>query len=106
MNLIMNAAEAMDEVSGRDRTLAIASRNDELEVTITIADSGPGIDETKRARIFEPFFTTKVDGMGLGLSICKSIIEGHEGRLWTTSNVPFGTIFHLAFPLSENIEAL
>jgi signal transduction histidine kinase len=104
VNLIMNAAEAMDEVVGRDHILAIAIGNDELEVTITIADNGSGIDETKRTKIFEPFFTTKIKGMGLGLAICKTIIEAHEGRLWTTPNVPSGTIFHLALPLSDKIK--
>jgi PAS domain S-box-containing protein len=105
VNLIMNAVEAMDEVNGRDRTVTLGCGNDESEITITIADNGHGIDGTKRGKIFEPFFTTKPDGMGLGLSICKSIIEAHEGRLWATANAPFGTIVHLALPLSDNIEA-
>jgi PAS domain S-box-containing protein len=104
VNLIMNAVEAMDEVNGRDRTLTLASGNDGSEVTITIADNGQGVDVTKRRKIFEPFFTTKPHGMGLGLSICKSIIEAHEGRLWASSNVPFGTVFHLALPLSDTAE--
>jgi PAS domain S-box-containing protein len=100
VNLIMNAVEAMDGVDGRDRTLALASESDESELTITIADNGYGIDAAKLGMIFEPFFTTKSDGMGLGLSICKSIVEAHEGRLWTTANVPFGTVFHLVLPVA------
>jgi PAS domain S-box-containing protein len=98
VNLIMNALEAMDEVNGRDRTLTIGSELNDVEVTITVADSGHGIDGSKRDKIFEPFFTTKADGMGLGLSICKSIIEAHEGRLWVSPNLHFGTVFHLALP--------
>jgi C4-dicarboxylate-specific signal transduction histidine kinase len=82
LNLIMNAIEAMSSVTGRERRLTIGSRLDQPEtLTITVADTGIGIDPGHIDRIFDPFFTTKAHGMGLGLSICRSIIEAHGGKL-------------------------
>jgi signal transduction histidine kinase len=69
------------------------------EITLTIADTGSGIESEKFDQIFEPFFTTKSDGMGLGLSICRSIVEAHGGRLWAAPQQSFGAAFHMAlFP--------
>jgi signal transduction histidine kinase len=97
----MNAVEAMREVSGRERQLTIGTDVDADQVTITVADTGSGIDTEKLERIFEPFFTTKTEGMGLGLAICRSIIDAHGGKLWVSPNVPFGTVFHVALPRAE-----
>ncbi len=99
LNLINNAVEAMSAVSGRERCLTIASSLDPAGVTMTVADTGPGIDPTHLDRIFDPFFTTKAHGMGLGLSICRSIVEAHGGTLRVSPASPFGTVFHLTLPI-------
>jgi signal transduction histidine kinase len=65
---------------------------------VVIEDTGSGLDPAIASRIFEPFFTTKSDGLGMGLSICRSIIEAHGGRLWVTANPPGGAIFHFTVP--------
>jgi signal transduction histidine kinase len=68
------------------------------EVIIVVEESGPGIDPKEMNRIFDAFFTTKPQGMGMGLSICRSIIESHGGRLWASARHPNGSIFHVALP--------
>jgi PAS domain S-box-containing protein len=99
LNLIMNAAEAMSAVTGRARQLTIrAVLHERTSVRVTVEDTGSGIDSAHLDRIFDPFFTTKSHGMGLGLSICRSIIEAHGGTLWASPRSPCGTIFHLAVP--------
>jgi signal transduction histidine kinase len=100
LNLVMNAIEAMSSVTGRERCLTIASSLDsQASLTITVEDTGMGIDPVHRDRIFDPFFTTKSHGMGLGLSICRSIVEAHGGALRVSSGHPFGTVFHLTLPM-------
>jgi signal transduction histidine kinase len=85
MNLILNGADAMSSINDRPRNLAIGSALDENGwIRVSIKDSGTGIDEAIRDRIFDPLFTTKINGMGMGLSICRSIIETHGGRLWAS----------------------
>jgi signal transduction histidine kinase len=99
LNLIMNAAEAMDAVTDRPRTLRIKTeREKDNGVLITLQDSGPGIDPESTDRIFNAFFTTKPQGMGMGLSICRSIVEAHGGRLWTSAGMDQGAVFHIALP--------
>jgi C4-dicarboxylate-specific signal transduction histidine kinase len=99
INLITNAADAMSDIIDRPRTLIISSNcNDELQVEVAVADAGVGIDPKYRDRIFDPFFTTKADGMGMGLAICRGIVEASGGRLWATSNPDFGTTVRFAFP--------
>jgi PAS domain S-box-containing protein len=99
LNLIMNAAEAMSAVTGRERQLTIRAVLEEPTcVGITVEDTGSGIDQAHLDRIFEPFFTTKSHGMGLGLAICRSIIEAHGGKLWALPRRPFGTSFCLTLP--------
>jgi PAS domain S-box-containing protein len=99
LNLIINAIEAMSSETGRERHLTISSRVDATaSVSIAVEDTGSGIDPAHVDRIFDPFFTTKSNGMGLGLSICRSIIEAHGGRLWALPRSPFGTVFHLTLP--------
>lgn len=103
LNLVINAIEAMHSVSGRERSLSITSIFDEeANLTITVADTGIGIDPTHVDRIFEPFFTTKVRGMGLGLSICRSIIEGHGGKLLLSPQTPFGTLSQFTVPTTTS----
>ena len=95
LNLIINGAEAMASVTDRPRLLQVSSDiHDVSGVIITVADSGTGIDPEDMKRIFEPFYTTKASGMGMGLPICRSIIESHGGKLWATSLHPHGTAFH------------
>ena len=93
LNLITNAIEAMATVDG-PRVLAVSSDiRDDGGVMISIADTGTGISAEDLQRVFNPLFTTKADGMGMGLSICRSIIEAHDGMLWVVPNAPRGSIF-------------
>src|SRR5262249_26863313 len=95
LNLITNAIEAMATVDG-PRALAVRSNvRDDGYVMISIADTGPGIGAQDLQRIFNPLFTTKSGGMGMGLAICRSIIEAHGGMLWVVPNEPRGSVFHL-----------
>jgi signal transduction histidine kinase len=102
LNLIMNAVEAMGTVADRERVLNVASQLDEPNaVQVTVQDTGPGIDPNRMDRIFDAFFSTKSSGMGMGLFICRSIVESHGGRLWATAAVPHGAIFHLVLPIGD-----
>jgi signal transduction histidine kinase len=98
MNLIMNGADAMSAVSGRPRILHIGSQIDSGSLLVSVKDSGTGIDEAIRESIFKPLFTTKSTGMGMGLSICRSIIEAHGGKLWASPATPYGTDFRFTIP--------
>jgi C4-dicarboxylate-specific signal transduction histidine kinase len=99
LNLFMNAIDAMSSVTDRARVLAIKSRLDGSDgVLITLEDSGTGIDASHMDRIFDPFFTTKSDGMGMGLSICRSIIESHGGQLSAKPGDPHGSVFQIVLP--------
>jgi len=100
LNLIMNAADAMSATTETSRILAIASMLETDGVTITVEDSGTGIDAKNTKQIFEAFFTTKSTGMGMGLAICRSIIDAHDGRLWASPGNPRGTVFHIFLPIS------
>ncbi|MEX3940528.1 AAA family ATPase [Paraburkholderia sp. BR10937] len=99
MNLIINAFEAMSDCADGVRQLTIATRaGDANTVRITVSDTGPGIGEADAERLFEPFFTTKAAGMGMGLSICRSIVEAHGGTLQVHANVPTGAVFEFELP--------
>jgi C4-dicarboxylate-specific signal transduction histidine kinase len=99
INLILNGAEAMQGVAGRPRELAVQSYVDEEQrVVVAVKDSGIGIPDGSGDRVFEPFFSTKSGGLGMGLSICRSIIEAHGGRLWLSANPGPGATFHFAVP--------
>jgi signal transduction histidine kinase len=99
VNLIMNAVDAMSNVVNRPRILRLRSEIHDLNcLLITVEDSGIGIDPKIIDQIFNPFFTTKTDGMGMGLSICRTIAEGHGGRLMVSRREPHGSIFHLLLP--------
>ena len=98
-NLITNGIEAMSAVADRQRKLRISTQLDKHgDVLVAVEDSGKGLDESNIDRVFDPFFTTKRDGMGLGLSICHSIVEAHGGRLWAMPNLPHGSIFSFVIP--------
>ena len=96
-NLVSNAIEAMESVA--DRTMLVKSEHENSgQVRVTIEDSGTGIEPQQIDKIFDPFFTTKVDGMGMGLSICRSIIEAHGGRLWASPGRSHGAVFQFTLP--------
>jgi PAS domain S-box-containing protein len=100
INLVMNGIEAMQSVTDQPRELVIGSRQDEArQVLVSVTDCGVGISAENADRLFNPFFTTKSGGMGMGLSICRSIVEAHGGRLWATANVPHGATFHFTLPV-------
>src|SRR4029077_4988436 len=89
LNLIMNGIEAMSESMQGQRQLHVRSANDQSgRVRVAVEDSGPGLDPARADQLFEAFFTTKPEGMGMGLSICRSIIDAHGGRLWASPNLP------------------
>jgi signal transduction histidine kinase len=100
INLVMNGIEAMQPVTDRPRELVIRSGRDEAQVLASVTDRGVGISAEDAERLFEPFFTTKSSGMGMGLSICRSILEAHGGRLWATANVPHGATFQFTVPVN------
>src|SRR6266446_4327140 len=98
LNLIINAIEAMRDVGEEERELLISTRNEPDGVSVEVRDSGPGFAAADLDRVFEAFYSTKPGGLGLGLSICRSIIEAHNGRLWASPNVPRGAIFGFVAP--------
>jgi len=103
MNLLMNCIQAMSGVTDRNRELRIRSREHESDqILVAVEDCGIGIEPEHAARLFNAFFTTKPDGMGMGLSICRSIIEAHGGQLWATANVPHGATFQFTLPLNAD----
>jgi signal transduction histidine kinase len=102
-NLVMNAVDAMSAVADRARVLRINSAAHKPDfVQIAVEDSGTGIDPKSIDRIFDPFFTTKSRGMGMGLSICRSIVEAHHGRLWALHGVHHGSIFRIELPVARS----
>lgn len=98
VNLMRNGMEAMDAIEG-EKVLGIVLRHYEDAIETEISDRGPGVKFPER--IFEPFFTTKEDGMGMGLAICRSIVESHGGRLWAEQNAPHGAKFKFTLPIEE-----
>src|SRR6266403_5260850 len=94
LNLVLNGCEAMADYDSSERRLLIASQLDNGAVCISVGDRGGSIPEEKIESVFEPFFTTKVEGMGLGLSICRTIISAHRGKIWATNNPECGATFH------------
>ncbi len=99
INLVHNATEAMSGVTDRAKSLLLSSRRQGEELLIQVRDNGSGIKDP--TVIFEPFFTTKESGMGMGLSISRSIIEAHGGRIWATANEDAGTAISFTLPLTS-----
>ena len=101
LNLMINALEAMTTTTEHKRTLCVKSAIQAPDtVLITVEDSGIGIDPENIERMFDALFTTKSNGMGMGLSICRSIIEAHNGRLWASADIHHGSVFHFALPIA------
>ncbi len=99
LNLIMNGVEAMSGVAGRTRELTVLSTVEAGAVLVSIKDTGTGLDPSVAERVFQPFFTTKSDGLGMGLSICRSIVETHGGRLWLSPRASHGADVRFTVPL-------
>jgi signal transduction histidine kinase len=98
LNLVLNAVEAMGSVQEGVRELSISTEQDQTGVLVSVRDSGPGVNPTHLERIFEAFYTTKSSGVGMGLSICWSIVDAHGGRLWAEANEPRGALFQFTLP--------
>jgi len=98
LNLMLNAIEAMGTVEAGPRELLISTEQDRAGVLVAVRDSGPGIDPGHREQVFQSFYTTKPGGTGMGLSICRSIIDAHGGRLWADANEPHGAAFRFTLP--------
>jgi signal transduction histidine kinase len=103
LNLILNAIEAMGDIDEGTRELQI---NTEREVAggvlVTVRDSGPGLDPADVEQVFTAFYTTKPKGMGMGLAICRSMVEAHGGRMWASANEPRGAVFQFTLPLERD----
>jgi two-component system sensor kinase FixL len=99
LNLLRNAAEAVAGMERRDIIVRTELHNDAVKISVT--DNGPGLPEKVQAKLFQPFVSTKKTGMGIGLSICHSIITAHNGRLWAEPNPDGGTIFFLTLPTAS-----
>jgi PAS domain S-box-containing protein len=101
LNLILNAAEAMSTVEEGARELVISTEQDQAAALVAVRDSGPGIDPAHLDQVFDAFYTTKSGGTGMGLSICRSIIHAHGGKLWAEANEPRGAVFQFSLPDAE-----
>lgn len=99
LNLMLNGCEAMADYNSSERRLLIASQWENGAVRVSVADHGSGILEKNMEQVFERFFTTKKEGMGLGLSVCRTIIDAHRGKIWATNNAGCGATFHLSLPI-------
>ena len=98
LNLVLNAVEAMGSLKEGPRELLMSTEQKDQSVLVTVRDSGPGVDPDVLRRVFEPFYTTKTGGTGMGLAICRSIIDAHGGRLWAEANKPQGAVFQFTLP--------
>jgi PAS domain S-box-containing protein len=101
LNIVSNAIDAMRPVTDRARVLAVKSASKSDDIVVTIEDTGMGVEAQYVDRVFEPFFTTKANGMGMGLAICRSIVEAHGGRLSMSPGVAHGSAFHVHLPGSQ-----
>jgi C4-dicarboxylate-specific signal transduction histidine kinase len=104
LNLIINAIQAMSGLTDSIRELRISTESTKEEVRVAVRDSGPGLSADNLQQLFEPFFTTKPSGMGMGLSICRTIVEEHGGRLWASENEPKGALFQFALPPTSTLD--
>jgi PAS domain S-box-containing protein len=101
LNLIMNAVEALNLLEGAEREIVVSSLREADTVRVAVRDSGRGVDEKERERIFDAFYSTKPSGLGMGLSICRSIIAAHGGQLWVSNAAPRGAVFEFTLPVEQ-----
>jgi signal transduction histidine kinase len=102
LNLILNAVEAMGLAEAGPRELSISTELNQTGVLVAVRDSGPGIDPLHLEKVFDAFYTTKPGGTGMGLSICRSIVDAHGGKLWARANQPRGALFQFTLPGAES----
>ena len=100
INLVVNAIDAMKDTPAEKRIISIRTSRVDNFAEISVSDRGPGIPEDKLKEVFEPFFTSKAEGMGMGLSIARTIVEAHNGRIWAENQVGKGATFRLKLPLA------
>ena len=106
LNLVINAIQAMAAMPEGSRDLLISTSPAESNVVLVrVADSGPGLDQQALERVFDAYYTTKIEGLGMGLAICRSIIDAHNGRLWASANQPSGAAFQFTLPADPTLEA-
>jgi len=99
LNLVVNATQAMAATADGTRDLLITAAPAESNfVLVRVADSGPGLEPQMLEHVFDPYYTTKSEGLGMGLAICRSIIDAHNGRLWASANEPRGAVFQFTLP--------
>ncbi len=101
LNLIVNAIDAMTASSSGERILSVSTEVRDGNIYVSVADNGPGVAEEMLDQMFKPLFTTKEQGMGLGLSICRSIVEAHHGRIWASLHRPRGVVVHISLPIER-----
>jgi signal transduction histidine kinase len=101
LNLIVNGFDAMQQMDGANELVLKATRDSRNTITVSVADSGVGLHQEAMQHMFDAFFTTKPEGMGMGLSISRSIIEAHGGELWATQNGEQGATVHFRLPVTE-----
>jgi signal transduction histidine kinase len=104
LNLIINAIQSMSGLTDRIGELRISTESTTEEVRVAVRDTGPGLSADNLQQLFEPFFTTKSSGMGMGLSICRTIVEEHGGRLWASENEPQGAVFQFTLPPTDRAD--
>jgi signal transduction histidine kinase len=104
LNLTINAIEAMDSNAATRDLLIRTAETASGDILVGVQDCGPGIDPGDLERIFDAFFSTKVGGLGMGLSICRAIVQAHGGRLWATNGAPNGTVLQFTLPTGTSSE--
>jgi len=102
LNLLVNAANELDSVPSGARVILIKTEISNNYVIVSVSDSGPGIKEEAKHKLFDPFFTTRKDGLGIGLAVCRSIIEDHEGKIWAENNKDVGATFSFQLKIIDN----
>jgi two-component system sensor histidine kinase DctS len=104
LNLIRNGMEAMSATPPEQREILVTTERADSTATVRVADRGCGIPADAQKQLFEPFFTTKAEGMGMGLNICRSIVESHRGRVWAEPAPGGGTVFSFSLPLPPEVQ--
>jgi signal transduction histidine kinase len=106
LNVVLNGVDAMEAKDKEDRRLSIRTLAADLHAVVEVADSGVGLRSGQEGKIFEAFFSTKSKGIGMGLAICRSIIEAHGGKIWANANRPSGSIFSFSVPLQQRVDVI